>query len=458
MISVSFNFSLQYSGVVSFVILSTRRLWSGCPPLSLANISAMFNKRYLSGENDSFVCFSVWKRLNKYLLSLQRYLCVGSDWSPAVSCEYGVAQGSILGPMLFATYIAPIAGVISSFGIHHTQYADDTQLYIELRDSDTLPRLYDCFRSVHSWFVGNGLALNPDKSEVIVIGTGARNRKEGGISAVTLGDTLIAVSKTAKSLGVTLDETPSIAKSTMLAKLLISTLELCVISGGASTMKLHGQWLARWSVHGSTIVTRSFMERPLETSARSKGWSTRWRGCSRVPGNVITSRQFWLIYTGFQSRQEYDSKSRCRYTKRLPRRNQSISPILSVSRLHRDHSGLAQQTVSMLTLPGLALPVALFVMRRCLFRMLFLFTWQIFQNLWIPSKNNSKHSCTIRHTVNNSPFHPRLRFNLFIFLICFHWHMARHQLCIIIISFSSFMYYYLIRHSESWSIVIWSEA
>ena len=201
--------------------------------------------------------------------------------------------------MLFATYIAPIAVVISSFRIHHTQYADDTQLYIELTDSDTLPRLNDCFRSVHSWFAENGLALNPDKSEVIVIGTGARNRKEGGICASTLGDTSIAVSKTVKSLGPLeshlMKLCPSTAKSTMFAKLLTSTLELCVISGGASTMKLHGQWLARWSVHGSTIVTRSFMERPLETSARAKGWSTCWRGCSRVPGNVITSPQFWLV-------------------------------------------------------------------------------------------------------------------------------------------------------------------
>ena len=99
--------------------------------------------------------------------------------------------------------------VISSFGIHHTQYADDTQLYIELRDSDTIPRLNECFRSVHSWFAENGLALNPDKSEIIIIGTGARNRNEGGINAVTLGDTSIAVSKTVKSLEVTLDETLS---------------------------------------------------------------------------------------------------------------------------------------------------------------------------------------------------------------------------------------------------------
>ena len=185
----------------------------------------MFNKRYLSGENDSFVCFSVWIRLNKYLLSLQRYVRVGSDRSSAVSCEYGVPQGSDIGPMLFATYIGPIAGVMSSFGIHHTQYADDTQLYIELRDTDTLPRLNDCFRSVHSWFAENGLARNPDKSEVIVIGTGARNRKEGGISAVTLGEPSILFLKQSRALESHLMKLcPSTAKSTMFAKLLTSPL------------------------------------------------------------------------------------------------------------------------------------------------------------------------------------------------------------------------------------------
>ena len=144
-----------------------------------------------------------------YLEGRTQYVRVGSDRSLAVSCEFGVPRGSVLGSMLFATYIAPIAGVISSFGIHHTKYADDTQLYIELRDSDTIPRLNECFCSVHSWFAVNCLALNPDKSEVIVIGTGIRNRKEGGINAVTLGDISIAVSKTVKSLGVTLDETLS---------------------------------------------------------------------------------------------------------------------------------------------------------------------------------------------------------------------------------------------------------
>jgi len=31
--------------------------------------------------------------------------------------------------------------------------------------------MYDCFNAVHHWFTQNGLALNPDKSEAIVVDT-----------------------------------------------------------------------------------------------------------------------------------------------------------------------------------------------------------------------------------------------------------------------------------------------
>ena len=144
--------------------------------------------------------------LRTYLEGRSQYVRIGDNQSTILPCEFGVPQGSVLGPKLFAAYIAPIAGVISSFGIHHAQYADDTQLYIELRDDNTLLTLSSCFRAVHGWFSENGLALNPDKSEVIVIGTGARNRREGEIGMTTLGDTQITVSKTVKSLGVTLDD------------------------------------------------------------------------------------------------------------------------------------------------------------------------------------------------------------------------------------------------------------
>ena len=94
--------------------------------------------------------------------------------------------------------------------INHTQYADNTQLYIQLSNNNTLLRWKDCFLlAVHGWFAENGLALNPEKSEVIVTGTGTRNRQEGPIGVMTLGDAPIAVFSKVKSLGITLEETLS---------------------------------------------------------------------------------------------------------------------------------------------------------------------------------------------------------------------------------------------------------
>ena len=67
-------------------------------------------------------------------------------------------------------YLSPVASIASQFGIHQQQYADDAQLYISLSKPDSaenLQVLESALSSLSAWFLHNGLALNPGKSQIV---------------------------------------------------------------------------------------------------------------------------------------------------------------------------------------------------------------------------------------------------------------------------------------------------
>ena len=104
----------------------------------------------------------------------ERHQAVWIDhcYSSYLPCNFGVPQGSILGPLIFLIFVNDLA-------YHLTcpleQYADDTTLSASSSNVEEVSSiLSENCTTVSSWMCQNKLKLNPDKTHVLMLGTQRR--------------------------------------------------------------------------------------------------------------------------------------------------------------------------------------------------------------------------------------------------------------------------------------------
>ena len=63
-------------------------------------------------------------------------MAIGESRSEPMILQYGVPQGSVLGPILFTVYTSTLVFLLEAHGVSYHFFADDTQLYIRVEDID----------------------------------------------------------------------------------------------------------------------------------------------------------------------------------------------------------------------------------------------------------------------------------------------------------------------------------
>ena len=148
----------------------------------------------------------VLRWFSSYLTGRIQSVTSANTTSSSRRLEFRVPQGSILGPLLFTLYTAPIQDIISVHNLDCMFYADDSQLYITIDPHDQRPAfntLQKCISGVIECNTISKLVCNPSKTKVVQFSS--RFVTNPILSDFLIGNARVQPSDRVCNVGVNLD-------------------------------------------------------------------------------------------------------------------------------------------------------------------------------------------------------------------------------------------------------------
>ena len=180
--------------VVLAVFLDLRRAFETVDRDLLLN---KLNKYGLNG--------TVLKWFRSYLSNRQQKVKYNNVISDPVIVNYGVPQGTVLGPLLFLLYVNDIVKVVKQCKIE--LFADDTMIYISGTDLKYMEDiLNNDLENIFKWLCNNKLSINTEKTKFCLFGRKFKlNQIVPNNINITINNRNILPEKQIKYLGVIFD-------------------------------------------------------------------------------------------------------------------------------------------------------------------------------------------------------------------------------------------------------------
>ena len=151
------------------------------------------------------------KWFSSYLTARRQRISICGTLSDSFGLDWGVPQGSCLGPLLYIIYSSKFFKIIEQHLPEAHCYAVDSQLYLSFKpdmvtsQQDAVVTMQNCINDVRLWMEHDKLLLNDDKTEFLILGTRQQLLKIN-ISSITVGSSRVERSCVVKNLGTFLDD------------------------------------------------------------------------------------------------------------------------------------------------------------------------------------------------------------------------------------------------------------